>query len=88
MNWEYSHLAMAAGAGRLDQLRDEASSYRQSRELLTGERSHRAKALRTRLGKGYSAVANLWRPYRPIQQSSPRYAAGRLSVTKHETDTT
>ena len=72
MNWEYTHLAMAAGAGMLDQLRDEATAYRKSRELREEERARSARALRDRLAKGHAALTSLWSRFRRPQEPSHR----------------
>ena len=72
MNWEYTHLAMAAGAGMLDQLRDEATAYRQNRELLAERKSRSARALRDRLAKGHAALTKLRIRFRRRQEPSHR----------------
>ena len=58
MNWEHTHLTMAPGAGKVEQLRGEATAYRRSRDLLKETRSHRAHTLRDRLTVGIAATVN------------------------------
>ena len=80
MNWEHTHLAMAAGAGMLDQLRDEAASYRQSRELRTERRkSNGARPLRDRLATGYAAFSSLSKRRSRSRGSSELATGGRPS---------
>ena len=46
MNWEHTHLAMAPMAGRVEELRKEATAYRQSRELTKKGTSRRIRVPR------------------------------------------
>jgi hypothetical protein len=55
MNWEYTDIALAPRAGKVDELRNEAASHRQSRDLIRGKRSQRVYSLRFRLAAGLAA---------------------------------
>jgi hypothetical protein len=55
MNWEHTHLAMAPKAGRAEELRNEATAYRQSRELTKKRISQRARVPRFGFATGLAA---------------------------------
>ena len=88
MNWQHTYLAMAPRAGRVDQLRDEANSYRQSRALLNEESPYRAHALRNRLAEWSVALRNLWSRRRRLQELSPGQAELHMSARMNEMDAT
>ena len=88
MNWEHTHLALAPRAGRVDQLRDEATSYRQSRDLLKDRRSRRSAALRDRLVEGFAALTNMKGRHRRLQEPRPRQAELHMSARKNEMEPT
>ena len=55
MNWDHTPLAMAPKAGRPEEQRNEATAYRQSRELTRKRTSHRAWAPRFGFATGLAA---------------------------------
>ncbi len=80
MNWEHTDPSMAPRAGRVDELRNEAASYRQSRDLIKKRRSRRAQALRAGLGRGLAALPNLIARSRNPQEHRPPRREGHVQA--------
>ena len=55
MNWEYTDIALAPRAGKVDELRNEAASHRQSRDLIRAKKSQRVYSIRSRLAARLAA---------------------------------
>ena len=71
MNWEHTYLSMAPRVGRVDELRSEAASYRQSRDLIKERRSRRAQAFRAGLARGLAALLDRSRSHATSSTATP-----------------
>ena len=70
MNWEHTELSLAPRAGRIDELRSEAASHRQYREVMRAQRPRRSFSLRSRLAKWFAALSDLVAPSERTPASS------------------
>lgn len=57
MSWEHTDISMAPRAGRIGELRNQATHHRQVRDLINHNRTRRVRAIRSRLAEGLASLS-------------------------------